>query len=309
MLPQDFEIIKQAIESLGVTVERKFPSNLEGATFIVFGASQNSLILRLKFLNNQLNKKQGEIGTLYLLGGDRKLWPQYSGQDEGVKKSLSEIKFSYEDSTALLLENLNKDKSDKELKSSAEFQIKINTLIEEYIKNKSPNITEIRKRICQYFESAGYIYPTESDLERHLAKIILKIDDSKIKIIEGEIEEIINRPTTETTLKKLADELTQDSDLRERLLIFISNAPHMIKQEAEIKKALQGQGLKFSISGPSCDVTPDLAHMIESVLGTINTRSQQIATATRQQPSTPQSLTGIKPPIPLQTPPNRGDQK
>ncbi len=292
---EDFEEIKKIIEFLGLTEEIALPKDLSEGKFVVFGAAEKGLKKRLEFLNKQLEKRQKENCTLYLLGGERNLWPKYSGEDIEVKEALKEIKFSYEDATSSLLENLNKDKN-KELKTSSQFQEKIDTLIEEYIKkikkkestksDLTPSLGEVRNHIAKSLKEEGYKYPTESDLALYLAKQILGIEEGKIKTIEGMLDPNRERPTTETTLQSFFIEIDKSQN---EALYFVSSQPHIERQEREAKRQAKNNGLdpaRVRGIGPETIIGgyTNIADMVDPVLININTRCKDLEN--QQQPST-----------------------
>jgi len=226
--------------------------------YFIFGASEDGLRNRIEFLKEKLGEDINSKDVIFL-GGDRKLWPKYTEDNEYLLRSVPG-----EEVTFKLIAELNPDLDIKEIKKQINqfFEKTKQDLIDGKI-----NITQIRKKIIEEMVK-GVKWPTESDLEKYLAKEMLGIEEARV--IEGEIDPKIGRPTTETTLQAIPRELSHIVTSQPEAC-FVSSQPHMVRQ-VSLAKSLSG--LK-NVTGcgrgaPSLLDHKNTAPMLEATLGEVN---------------------------------------
>ncbi len=250
-----------------LNISQEIKPNKDCELYFVFGASEAGLINRIDFLKDNLGDEIGNKKIIFL-GGKRELWPKYSGDNEFLIRSIPGENVTFD-----LIKKLNPNIDIED------FKAKINEFFEsrkqDFI-DKKIDVTKLRKEIIENF-SEGIIWPTESDLERFLAQKILKIENPKV--IEGQIDPSIGRPTTETTLKAIKDDLKQDPNFSDinfetTKICFISSQPHILRQ-TKLAESLSGF-INVSGSGRGCEssLNPNnVSGLLEALLGEINALS------------------------------------
>jgi len=227
--------------------------------YAVFGASQSGLESRLRFFKENISDFKDK--KIYILTGDRKLWPVYIGDNEVIKSK----NITGEDLT------LNLIKSKYPSCNITEIEKDINKIFEEY-KNKDFNLTSIRKRICHDIEEKYKIkWPNESDLSDKLAREMFP--EKEIIICNGakDLKTVtnINRPTTETTLIAFRY-MTRMEQLSGANFCFVSSQPHC-KRQIEMAKTIIGSNVTGCERAAS-NARPNM--VLESLLGEINSLTQ-----------------------------------
>lgn len=237
------------------------PPEKDVKLYFIFGASEAGLRNRIGFLRDSIGHDELESKDIIFLGGDRKLWPKYTGDNEYLLRSTPG-----EDATFKLIEELNPDQDIKEIKKE------INQFFEEKkqdLMDGKINVARIRVQIVEEV-AKGIKWPTESDLERYLAKEILAIDDARV--IEGEIDPKIGRPTTETNLQAIPKSLPNMIKSQPKSC-FVSSQPHIGRQTSLARSLsglnnIAGCGKEALSLMDSKNITP----MLEAVLGEVNSQ-------------------------------------
>jgi uncharacterized protein (UPF0335 family) len=223
--------------------------------YAVYGASEAGIKNRLVFLKQNVPDFKNK--TIYILTGDRKLWPLYTGDNEVIKKK----NIAGEVLTLDLIKQTNP------LCEITAIENDINKIFEEY-KNKDFDVNSVRKKICYDIEQKYNIkWPNEADLSDKLAHEIFP--DKEIKICNGGIDpktiKNINRPTTETTLKAFRD-MTRMDQLSGCNFCFVSSQPYC-KRHVELAK--QEFGSNITGCGKAANsARPSI--VFESLLGEID---------------------------------------
>lgn len=259
------------ITDLGLLKETLPESDID--LYVVFGASEAGVRNRINFVSEKSGKKLTEDNVTFL-GGDRKLWPKYYGGDDELKKLIPG-----EDITFDIIKDLN-PRIDIEA-----FKNEVNSFFEENKQNlqeKKRNITQLRSEIVE--NKSNIIWPTESDLEKKLAQEILGIKDAKV--IEGEKDLKIGRPTTQTTLTALSQDkiITDKSGIK---ICMVSSQPHC-KRQSEMAKHYLGQNVTVSYCGRGAEslLQNDSTNpALEAVLGEVNSLVSIAKEKQQQKPS------------------------
>lgn len=229
--------------------------DIDADIYAVFGASQLGLKSRLQFLNDNVpdftNKK------IYILTGNRKLWPIYTGDNEVINSK----NITGED---LILDLIRYHNPSCDITA---IENDINSIFEEYEENDF-NLSSVRKRICNDIEKKYNIrWPNESDLSDKLAREIFP--EKNIIICNGGIDprtkENINRPTTETTLRAFRY-MTRMEQLSGANFCFVSSQPYCTRQTMLAQKEF-GSNVKGCAKAAS-NVEPNV--VLESLFGEIN---------------------------------------
>ncbi|ETO91042.1 MAG: hypothetical protein P857_117 [Candidatus Xenolissoclinum pacificiensis L6] len=210
-----YEGFNKDVEEYGI-LDAIEPNKTSNTRYVIFGCAEVGLRKRMNFIKGVLEENKNVI----CLAGDRALWADYTGSDE-------QLYIHGESSTFNLIEKLNPRHNIEDIKKQ------INTYCDknkQEIINGKLKITKVREEIIKM--NSTIKWPTESDLARYLAHEILGIDD--VRVVEGEKDPAINRPTTDTTVVAL-----YKYDAKHNYTgysCFVSNAPHICKQNVSVKK-------------------------------------------------------------------------
>ena len=220
--------------------------------YVIFGASESTLKNRISFI--QENVKHLGNKKFIFLGGDRKMWPGYTGKDQELSKLIIS-----EDSTFKLIKELNPT-------------VNINTIIDKvnsfYLSKKNDIISgkvkvhELRNQIVLSI-LPDIRWPTESDLERLFARKMLKIENPII--IEGDIDPKIGRPTTYTTIKKISKLKIIES---QPVTYFVSSAPY-IRRQTDLAKMYSKLDHVYGCGRGKSFNKDDISLVLEATIGQV----------------------------------------
>jgi len=218
----------------------------------IFGAAENTIIQRVDFLVSEIDNATIDPSTIYLLSGQRSLWPM---QEDQLLELLSQQKTTNE----MDIQEIRQ----KFIEIGRQVFPDCQDFTAQYLNNLSTeNINKYRQEVQKQFKELGYSWPTEADLMTKIIaaklpkytivtdlsdkskssdKKIVVVDVPEIKLQEG----TTRRPNTEDTLEALKNIIKEQT-----LPIFISNQPHIKYQDSLVRKIFDRQYLTIGPEMP-----------------------------------------------------------